>query len=59
MAEREVGKKRYVFLRERTERWHFWLEVVACLIVAALVLAYAVHSQDGFWTGLWDALKKL
>jgi hypothetical protein len=59
MAEREVGKKRYVFLRERTERWHFWLEVVLVLLGVAFVLAYATLSQEGFWTGLWDALNKL
>jgi hypothetical protein len=59
MSERDKANEKHIYLSEWTRNWSAWLEMGATVIFIVFALLCAVYSIDGFWGGLWNALKQI
>ncbi|MER9746738.1 hypothetical protein [Mesorhizobium sp. M0140] len=56
---KRVSTEKHVYLRDRMNGWSAGLELALWLGAMGVAWLVAAYSPDGFWPGLWEALKQL
>jgi hypothetical protein len=52
-------RKRYVYLRERMEKWDGWYELVFIVLLVLACIAYAAVTNEEIRAALWRAAMPL
>ncbi|RWC56427.1 hypothetical protein [Mesorhizobium sp.] len=58
-ARRREPVEKHVYLRDRVNNWEVGLGLAFWFCAIGIALLVAAYSPDGFWQGLWEALKQL